>query len=350
MSISIPNLFSPPKCRNYPHPPLKITTLLGGNRNTNQTLQFNSSTPNSSFTQRFGFCHSRAKLGFCVRAQNVGGERKSIEQEKEDKALEELRGKSTMPDRFKYLTKEVPSPPLRWPWLIALPFLIYAWRLVLWELSNWRNLFFGIFPFVGYILKLILALIYRFIGDPITYTVLYVETAVHATRSLYSSIVTSAPIPELTFIIMLSLTVLAIGEAASPNSIKCQPYLLTAAGLIGYGAVRGVIIEPLFWLMLVGLFSFSRFFKKRDYVSSALPIATVLASVGEPWVRVLAIISFTALAIHHHSKELAEGNAKGEVTSSSGNIPLPLLGVALAIGIRVAAKWAGYRHLTWMIV
>ncbi|XP_010689492.1 uncharacterized protein LOC104903192 isoform X2 [Beta vulgaris subsp. vulgaris] len=187
-------------------------------------------------------------------------------------------------------------------------------------------------------------------GDPITYTVLYVETAVHATRSLYSSIVTSAPIPELTFIIMLSLTVLAIGEAASPNSIKCQPYLLTAAGLIGYGAVRGVIIEPLFWLMLVGLFSFSRFFKKRDYVSSALPIATVLASVGEPWVRVLAIISFTALAIHHHSKELAEGNAKGEVTSSSGNIPLPLLGVALAIGIRVAAKWAGYRHLTWMIV
>lgn len=298
---------------------------------------------------------SGAKLRYSVRAGNGGGgERKRSEEEKkkeeEEEELEELRGKSTMPDRFRYLTKEAPSPPLRWPWFLALAFLIYAWRSVLWELSNWQKLLVGVFNFVGCLLKLVLALVFRFIGDPITYTILYVETAVHAIRSLYSSIVTSAPLPELTFIIMLASTVLAIGEAASPNSIKCQPYLLTAAGIIGYGAVRAFIIEPVFWLMLVGLFSFSRFLKRRDNVSSALPIATVLASVGEPWVRVLAIISFTALAIHHHSKTLVEGNEVAEVTPSGGGVPLPLLGVALAIGIRVAAKWAGYRHLTWMIV
>ncbi|XP_021717407.1 uncharacterized protein LOC110685226 [Chenopodium quinoa] len=355
MSISISSTCSPLSWRNYCHPTPKLmarATFLrhGSSSSSNQTLQFNSSTPDSSFTQRFGLRISGAKLGFCVRAENGGGERKRSEQEIEDEELEELRGKSTMPDRFRYLTKEVPSPPLRWPWFVALAFLIYTWRSVLWELSNWKKLVANIFHFIGYLSKLVLALIFHFIGDPISYTILFFETAVHAVRSFYSSIATSAPIPELTSIIMLASIVLAIGEVASPNSIKCQPYLLTAAGIIGYGAVRGFIIEPVFWLMLAGLFSFSRLFKNRDNVSSALPVATVLASVGEPWVRVLAIISFTALAIHYHSKNLAEGNEVAEVTSSRGKVPFPLLGVALAIVIRVAAKWAGYRHLTWMVV
>ncbi|XP_056693235.1 uncharacterized protein [Spinacia oleracea] len=342
---------SPLSWRNCSHRTPKITTPAAffrhGCRSTNQTaLQFNSSAPDSLFTQRFGFCISGAKLGFRVKAENSGGEIKMSEEEK----LEELRGKSTMPDRFRHLTKDAPSPPLRWPWFVALAFLIYAWRSVLWELSNWRKLLLGIFQFVGYLSKLVLAFIFHFIGDPITYTVLFVESTVYAIHSFYSSIVTSAPIPQLTFIIMLASTVLAIGEAASPDSIKCQPYLLTAAGIIGYGAVRGFITEPVFLLMLVGLFSYSRFLKKRDNVCSALPIATVLASVGEPWVRIMAIISFTALAIYHHSKNLKQVNEVSEVTSFRGKVPLPLLGVALAIGIRVAAKWAGYRHLTWMII
>lgn len=320
----------------------RVTPCLVG-RSTNQTTLFlkcNSST-SEALSKQSVFSYSGTKLGFCVRAGNNG------ENESEE---EELRGNSTMPDRFKYLTKEVPSPPVRWPWLIALPFAIYAWRSVLWELSNWQKLLLGIFQSVGYLMKFILALIFRIIGDPISYTILFVETAVYAIRDLYSSIVTSAPIPELTFIIMLASFVLAIGEAAAPNSINCQPYMLTFAGIIGYGAVKGVIIEPFFWLMLVGIFSFSRLFKKRDYVSSALPVATVLASVGEPWIRVLAIISFTMLAIHHHSKDPVEGNKDAEVSSSGVKVPLPLLGVALAIGIRAVAKWAGYRHLTWMIV
>lgn len=209
----------------------------------------------------------------------------------------------------------------------------------------------GISQFVGYLFKLVLVLIFHYIGDPITYTILYIERALHAIRSFYSSVVTSAPIPELTIIIMLASTVLAIGEAASPNSVNHQLYTLTTGGIIGYIAVRGVISEPIFWLMLLGLFGFSRFIKKRDYVSSVLPAATVLASVGEPWVRLISITSFTALAINHHSKNGVQvKEEEAQVASSTSKVPFPLLAVALAIGIRLAAKWAGYRHLTWMIV
>lgn len=288
-----------------------------------------------------------------MKAENGGGlgERKSGgEKDEEDKEWKEFRENSSLPGRFKPLTREAPEPPLRWPWFVALPFLIYAWRSVLWELSNWSKPVMGVFHFVGCLLQFALELILHFIGDPITYAFLCIETMLHAARSLYLSIVTSAPILELTIIIVLASGVLAIGEAASPNSVNCQPYLLTTAGVIGYAAVRGVISEPLFWFMLFGLFSYGKFVKKRDYVTSALPVATVLASVGESWVRLLSIISFTALAIHQHSKRPVEEKVVAELAPSSGKVPFPLLAVALAIGIRLAAKWAGYRHLTWMIV
>ncbi|GAB4825021.1 hypothetical protein Ancab_007894 [Ancistrocladus abbreviatus] len=322
-------------------------------QNTNRTLRLPSSPSRLQFFRREEFTNqvtfSGKKLGFLVRAENRGGgERTNANGVDEATQEEEFRGQSTMPERFRYLTKEAPDPPVRWPWFLALAFLVYAWRSVLWELGNWRKLLVGIIHFVGYILKLVVALIFHFIGDPITYTILYIETALHAIRSFYSSIVSSAPVPELTTIIILASSVLAVAEATVPNSVNSQPYLLTISGIIGYAAVRGFISEPLFWTMLVGLFSFSRFIKKRDYVSSALPVAAVLASVGEPWVRAVTLISFTALAIDHRSKNLAEG--KEEQTAFARNLPLPLLGVALAIGIRVAAQWAGYRHLTWMIV
>ena len=31
----------------------------------------------------------------------------------------EYRGESTLPERFRYLTKEAPDPPLRWPWFVG---------------------------------------------------------------------------------------------------------------------------------------------------------------------------------------------------------------------------------------
>lgn len=216
------------------------------------------------------------------------------------------------------------------------------------ELSNWRRAAWGIVRFGRYLLKLGLALIFHFLGDPITSLIRCIETILYTIRSFYSAILAYTPVPELTMVILLASVVLAIAEAAVPNSINSQPYMLTTGALIGYAAVGGYISEPFFWTLLLGLYGFSRFIKKRDDVSSALPAAAVLAAIGEPWVRVLAMGSYIALAIYHHSK--APSSGKEEEIVINRKLPLPLFGAALAIGIRVAAKWAGYRHLTWMVV
>ncbi|XP_038906584.1 uncharacterized protein LOC120092540 isoform X2 [Benincasa hispida] len=237
---------------------------------------------------------------------------------------------------------------------LALAFILYAWRAVLFELANWRKAVFGVFGFVGYILKGALALVLYVIGDPITSMIRGIETAFYTIRSFYSGIVAYAPIPELTTIIILASTVLAISEASAPDSVSSQPYLLTISGLAGYTVVRGYISEPFFWTILLCVYGFSRFVKKRNDVTSALPVAAVFAAIGEPWVRILAMGSFLALAIAHHWKKLSQGKKEDEYEDEKGvyqrDVPLPLLGVALAIGIHAAAKWAGYRHLTWMIV
>ncbi|XP_061359001.1 uncharacterized protein LOC133303135 [Gastrolobium bilobum] len=267
-----------------------------------------------------------------------------------DEAEKEARGGSTMPERFRYLAKEAPDPPVRWPWFVVLAFLIYAWRAVLFELSNWRNAAFGIVHFIGYLMKYALALVYRFIGDPITFSIRCIEDLFYTIRAFYSGIIAYAPVPDLTIIIVLASVVLAVAEATVPNCINNQPYVLTVSGIIGYAAVRGYISEPLFWTLLLGLYGFSKFLKKRDDVSSAMPVAAVLAAVGEPWIRVLVIVSYMALAIYQYSKMVAEGKEVEEVETKERRLPIPLLVAALAIGLRVAAKWAGYRHLTWMIV
>ncbi|CAN6708244.1 unnamed protein product [Malus baccata var. baccata] len=229
--------------------------------------------------------------------------RASAKNEGVDAAEEESRGESTMPERFRYLTKEAPDPPVRWPWLVV----------VLLELANWRKAAVGIVRFVGYLLKLILALIFHFI-------------------------VAYAPIPELTTVIILASTVLVIAEAVVPNAVNCQPFLLTTSGVVGYAAVAGYISEPFFWTILAGGMMFT----------SALPAAAVMSAIGEPWVRVLVIASYLALAIFHHSKKVSD--TEEEIVVANRKLSMPLLGAGLAIGIRVAAMWAGYRHLTWMIV
>nr|DAD20780.1 TPA_asm: hypothetical protein HUJ06_022243 [Nelumbo nucifera] len=75
--------------------------------------------PNSTFKfLRFplkpsGF-PSRGNLGFSAAAKD--GEREAVPVVDE---AEEARGQSTMPSRFRYLTKEAPDRPVRWPWLIG---------------------------------------------------------------------------------------------------------------------------------------------------------------------------------------------------------------------------------------
>ncbi|CAI9090389.1 OLC1v1025152C1 [Oldenlandia corymbosa var. corymbosa] len=298
-----------------------------------------------SFSSGFPFHHSR-KFGFSLKAQKDGG------MDKEpilDKAEEEARGQSTMPDRFRHLTKEAPEKPVRWPWLIALAFGLYAWRTVLWELSNWKKAAVAIVQFLGYISKLALALVLYFFRHPITSLIEGFETTFYAIRASYSWVINYAPIQELTTIIILSSAVLAISEATVPDSVNSQPYLLTITGLVGFAAVRSYITELFFWILLLGMFCFARFVKKKDYVSSAMPVAAVLAAVGEPWIRVLALGSFLALAIFQHFNQpsiSSEDSDAGIVR----RVPIPLLCAALAIGVRIAVKWAGYRHLTWMSV
>ncbi|CAM8995230.1 unnamed protein product [Rhodiola kirilowii] len=280
-------------------------------------------------------------LGFCLKAENVGGRVVAGDAE---------RGESTMPERFRYLTKEAPDPPVRWPWFVALAVLAYAWRTVLFELSNWRKTAIGIFQLLGYVGKLFLALIFHFIGDPITSAIRCSENIFYTVRAFYSSIVAYAPVPELIVIIILSSFTLSIAEATVPDIIKSQQLLLTISGLIGYFALRGFISEPFFWTLLVGIYGFSRFVKKQDDVSAALPAATVMVAIGEPWVRAVVLALYSALAINQHSNKVNRPKADTEASEVNTVVPLPLLGVALAIGIRLGAKWAGYRHLTWMIV
>lgn len=219
----------------------------------------------------------------------------------------------------------------------------------MWELSNWKKAVGAIFRFLGYIPKLALFFIYYFIGDQITAVIRFIESTIYSIRAFYSGVVAYAPLQELTTIIILASCVLAIAEAAVPDSVNSQPYLLTAAGIMGFAAVRGYISELFFWFLLVGLFVFARFIRKRDYVSSALPAAAVLAAVGEPWIRMVVMVSYAALAVMQHST-MPLNKSEGETTGAVRKVPLPLICAALAIGVRLAAKWAGYRHLTWMIV
>ncbi|XP_060202296.1 uncharacterized protein LOC132630735 [Lycium barbarum] len=293
-----------------------------------------------------GFSLSR-KNGFIVKAENSGVDKgnKSVE----NKAENEVRGESTMPDRFRYLMKEAQDKPVRWPWFIALAFLLYAWRTVLWELGNWKKAVGAVFRFLIYIPKLALSIIYYFMGDQITAIIRFIESTLYSLRAFYSSIIAYAPIQELTTIIVLASCVLAIAEATVPDSVNSQQYLLTAAGIMGYAAVRGYISELFFWFLLVGLFVFSRFIKKRDYVSSALPAAAALAAVGQPWVRFVVMVSYAALAVVQHSK-MPLNKSEGENIGAVRKVLFPLICAAMAIGVRLAAKWAGYRHLTWMIV
>ncbi|XP_068652798.1 uncharacterized protein [Aristolochia californica] len=347
--MSLPLLSRTVQTYSYPSLSIRRTRPQSSNFCSRPFLQFRS--PLSRFPLRL--CQSTQYLklcfpygrnsGFRILAGNGGGE-----SEAGDNEAAEARGQSTMPERFRYLAKEAPDKPIRWPWLIVLFFLIYAWRTVAWELTNWKQALFSIIRSVGYFLKLGLAVIFHYLGDPITSTIGYIESFLYFARSFYANIVAYAPVQELTTIILLTSTTLAIGETTVPNSINGQQNLITLAGLLSYLVLNGSIPVLLFWLLLLGIFCFSHFIRKEDVVSATLPVVSAAAAVGELWLRGLVMTSYLALAIFRHSKFSKED--KGVVAESSGRrVPLPLLWVGLAIGIHLAARWARYRHLTWMI-
>ncbi|CAA7050166.1 unnamed protein product [Microthlaspi erraticum] len=337
-------------CRNYRIPSIRsssvsrVSYLNGGKLTLAPPQVLNAGATLRGFGVPGKF--PSVRLGVSTRCEKEDAPNDGVKDE--DEAERFARRESTMPDRFRYLTKEAPDSPIIWPWFVALGFLVYAWRAVLFELTNWRKAAFAIIGFLGDLSKFALALVFHFIGDPITSLIALLETAIYSLRAFYSGIVAYTPVRELTTVILLASSVLAIGEAVAPNSISKQPYVVTLAGLLGYAAVQSYISEPFFWTVLVGLYGYSRLVRKRDDVTAALPSAAVLAGVGEPWVRVVAIAGYLALAMYHNSTKTASEDEERQNLRKAP--PMPLLAAALAIGVRLAAKWAGYRHLTWMIV
>ncbi|CAA7409189.1 unnamed protein product [Spirodela intermedia] len=292
---------------------------------------------------------SRRAARFPLSAASDGGIQAEESSSAASDEVAEARGRSTLPERFRNLNKETPDRPLRWPWLVALGFLAYAWRAVLWELSNWRNAAAAVVGSAGYLSKLLFGLLYRLIGPPITAILWCVDFALNLTRTAYSSVVAAAPVAELLWIIALTSAVMAAAEAASPGSVNGQRHLLTAAGVLGYAAVGGTITGLLFWPLLVGAFCFSRFVQKKDAVEAALPPAALLVAVGAPWLRAVAMAAFLGLAVLQNSRSPAEEVAAGG-DSERAAAPVPLRLAGLAVGIHLAARWLRYRHLTWMIV
>lgn len=297
--------------------------------------------------ENFGYPAVRNN-GFLSRAENDGG---GTEREADEVDMES-RGQSSMPERFRYLTKEVPEKPLRWPLLIVLALLLYTWRTVWWELSPYIMPVAGVFWWsiqsIGYILRFGFVYVLWVLTHPLFASIRLVETILNTIQDFYSLVINHTPIQELTKGVILASLVLSIAEAAVPGSVNRQPYLLTVAGIIGFVAVRGYISELFFWTLLLGLFSFGRWVKNRDYVSSALPVAAVLAAVGEPWIQALAMVSYLSLAVVQYSRGATDEKER-EGASMGMRAPFPLLWAAFAICVRLAAKWTGYRHLTWMV-
>lgn len=129
MSLPIQSLSSAPRNLINPiiHHHLHLPSRLSL-QNHNQTLQIQSSPTKIQclkpiFTDNlFGFSARKnlgfgfgRQLGFCVRAETGEGESKNGV----DLEAEGARGESTMPSRFRYLTKEAPDPPIRWPWFVG---------------------------------------------------------------------------------------------------------------------------------------------------------------------------------------------------------------------------------------
>lgn len=59
-----------------------------------------------------------------MNADNGGGAETAHSVDDEAERL--ARGESTMPERFRHLTKEAPDVPVKWPWFIGKSFVNWA--------------------------------------------------------------------------------------------------------------------------------------------------------------------------------------------------------------------------------
>ena len=57
-----------------------------------------------------------------------------------DEAEKEARGTSTMPERFRYLAKEAPDPPVRWPWFLGQFIISFSLCFCVWLSRKCRKM------------------------------------------------------------------------------------------------------------------------------------------------------------------------------------------------------------------
>lgn len=75
---------------------------------------------------------------------SVQGEEEEVNSSRskdDDAEMAAARGDSTMPERFRYLTKEAPDPPVRWPYFIGTLFLSFHFLSAYFYLSFLFELF-----------------------------------------------------------------------------------------------------------------------------------------------------------------------------------------------------------------
>lgn len=141
MSITTPALSSPSLSFKNHVPFAKVAPLSHHRLRINHRVGSSRSLPTKievcnhqriwdyvRISQKFPMSFVGRRLGLSVRASgNQEGHNDGISDAALDQAEKEARAQSTMPERFRYLTKEAPDPPVRWPWLVGesyyLPFL-----------------------------------------------------------------------------------------------------------------------------------------------------------------------------------------------------------------------------------
>eukprot|EP01018_Ginkgo_biloba_P010614 Gb_06436 [translate_table: standard] len=268
-----------------------------------------------------------------------------------ENAEEELRRReesSSLPPQLRKLTKEVPDPPNLLPWLAGFAILLITREVVVSELVRWvKAAGFGLKLLLNLALGAFYLLLNPFV-KPIAAIITGAAWAFLIVKEVYAFIIDMTPVGGLIEAIVLSSAVLAIGEAIRENAVRSQQYTLGMAAFLGLGAVLGLFPPSVFVVLLFALFVFSLLVRKRDIVSSVMPVSAVLAAVAEPWVRGVVIASFLALAVYKNWKSPEKEKVAVNTNAGYGGQPLIMFLASLMVGLSVAAQWLYFRQLIWL--
>lgn len=165
------------------------------------------------------------------------------------------------------------------------------------------------------------------------------------------------PLSKITTFILLTSAAVAVAEATAPNSVTEQRYLLTIAGFVGFGYNLRIIPDIILWSIPLCFLLYSKFFKKRNAVSAALPCAALLFSVNVPWFffKEFVMLAYFGLAAFHHfhlsrsSSIASAAESADSLTNGTKLLPWVVFMAGLSMGIHVGFKWLRWRHVIWMV-